>query len=198
MLADSAVLKVLSHDVALKDAYDKVLAEESESASGHQHSKQECGAPGFISVPAACVHSGRLLVVDDDRDMAGFLSRILSDAGYLVSVANDGIDAVMQILKGNFALVISDLEMPNLDGLQLAGIVAQKNLGTGIIMLSASTDEASEERALALGALDYIRKPVKKDVLLLRVKKALSQLPGRTEQVEDLHRAGLASPGKNG
>ncbi len=182
MLAGSAVSKVLSHDVALKDAYEKVLAEEVKpEADGN--------APAILPaearrcqqeiIPAVLPQSAsapldRVLVVDDDRDMTALLSEMLSHAGYKVTVANDGLEAVMQITKSEFALIISDFEMPNMDGMQLAAIAANKKIHTRLIMLSASTSETSEQQALALGAVDYIRKPVKKDVLLLRVKKALA------------------------
>ena len=82
----------------------------------------------------------------------------------------------MQLSVQKFDLVLSDIDMPNLDGLRLLEILRQKNITTDVVFLTApNKNDAAEERGLALGALDYIRKPVKKEILLLRLKNIFAK-----------------------
>lgn len=193
LLAGSALLKVLSHEVSLMDAYDKVMAEEEgqseeeiEPAGAAAVPPPPSAAPAPAAPPArksaafieedyhAPASGGKnILLVDDDPDILALAGKYLENEGYSVTKAADGIEAVMQLSRGKFDLVISDVDMPNLDGLRLVEIAAEKNLGAKFLVFTASSDPNAERRALESGATDYIRKPVKKDIFLLRVRKAL-------------------------
>lgn len=74
--------------------------------------------------------------------------------------------------KTNFDLIISDVDMPNLDGFKLLEMKNQKGIETPVVFLTAKTDEQDEMTGLKMGAIDYIRKPFSKEILLMRIKQA--------------------------
>lgn len=168
-----------------KQIYERILAEELKDFSDFNLNIQQNQAPQLEKTDKKNTidtnkeisqdnQKKTILVVDDDPDLLSLISKILISAGYNVETAEDGLDALVKIAKNKYDLVISDLDMPNLNGLKLVETVNSKNLGTKIIMLTATKDETAEQRALEFGAFDYIKKPFKKDVLLLRIKKALN------------------------
>jgi two-component system capsular synthesis sensor histidine kinase RcsC len=71
---------------------------------------------------------GAILVVEDDQENRNLISRILTNFGYDVSVASNGIDALMLLVKQDFDLIISDVNMPNLDGFKFMEIKNQKGI----------------------------------------------------------------------
>ncbi|MEA3306829.1 MAG: response regulator, partial [Elusimicrobiota bacterium] len=178
----AALWKLSEGIFSFKEVYERILAEEISSYSAFKKvppPKLEI-APArrkedIKSKPAAPVQAGgeKILVVDDDGDLLALAEKILNNAGYKTDTASDGVEAIIKISKNSYNLVLSDIDMPNLDGIQLVEMINQKNLNTKIIMLTASSDENAESRSLTVGALDFIRKPFKKDILLLRIKKAL-------------------------
>ncbi len=156
----------------LKDTGDSSVVKNIESSS-NTHRENKVQQQSSLKDENGGKH--KILIVDDDADLLGLLSKILISNGYDIDTAQDGLDAIVKIAKNTYDLVISDLDMPNLNGLKLVEAVNSKNLGTSIMLLTATTDENAEQKALEFGAVDYIRKPFKKDVLLLRIKKALSR-----------------------
>ena len=77
--------------------------------------------------------------------------------------------------QGDFDVALSDLNMPNLGGMQLLGLLTRKGVQVPVIMLTSETDAGAEGLALAAGAADFIRKPVNPEVLLSRVRNSLSR-----------------------
>jgi CheY-like chemotaxis protein len=112
-----------------------------------------------------------ILVVEDEPVTQRLIKKILEDRGYGVVIACDGIDALMELGKRDFDLILSDLSMPNLDGFKLLDFINMKSIKAPIIFLTGSDDVEDEIKVLALGAKDYIRKPINRDLLLLRVSK---------------------------
>ena len=119
--------------------------------------------------------SKSLLVVEDEPVTQRLLKHILEERGYSVVIAGDGIDALMELGKRKFDLIVSDLSMPNLDGFKLLDYINMKKICSPVIFLTGSDDVDDEVTVLALGARDYIRKPINKDLLLLRLGKVLNQ-----------------------
>lgn len=117
----------------------------------------------------------RILVVEDDPDGRALVTRFLESAGYEVVPTEDGADALMRLGEESFDLVLSDINMPNLDGLKLMEIVAQKGLSAPVVFLSAEESGDTEARCLELGAEDFLRKPVERNVLTLRIGKILER-----------------------
>jgi len=114
------------------------------------------------------------LIVEDEPVTQRLLKKILEDRGYEVVMASDGIDALMEIGKRDYDLILSDLSMPNLDGFKLLDVINLKGIRSPVIFLTGSDDVEDEIKVLALGAKDYIRKPINRDLLLLRISKALN------------------------
>jgi DNA-binding response OmpR family regulator len=114
-----------------------------------------------------------VLVVDDEPDIRALVELHLTNAGYQVIMAADGIEALMQLGSRNVDIVLSDVNMPNLDGVKLMEMIGQKGVAVPAVFLTASDDEALEQQLLEMGAADYLRKPVRKEVLLMRLRNAI-------------------------
>jgi len=110
----------------------------------------------------------KILVVDDQLEIRTYLKKVL--LGYEVFEAENGKVAVEELRKTSFDVVITDLMMPEMDGLQLLQHIKQKEYDTGVIMLTAKTSVESRISALRIGVDDYIHKPFEHEELLLRIE----------------------------
>ena len=110
--------------------------------------------------------------MEDDLDTQKLIERILEKDGYETTVAGDGIEALLHLGKKDFDLILSDITMPNMDGIKLLEMNNQKGIKTPVIFLTATTEAETEQKCLEIGAVDYIKKPIQKDILLMRVKRA--------------------------
>jgi CheY-like chemotaxis protein len=119
-----------------------------------------------------------ILVVDDDESMRDLLRLHLSAAGYEVQVAEDAIAAGYLVLRSPPDLIISDINMPHLDGFEfIEALKADKTLPDIPVIFLTSVEEG-DHRGKALGAVGYITKPVRADKLLALVAQHVSG--GRT------------------
>ena len=122
--------------------------------------------------------SALILVVDDDESMRDLLRLHLSAAGYEVEVAEDAIAAGYKVLKRPPDLIISDINMPHMDGFEfIAALKADKTLPSIPVIFLTSFEEG-DQRGKALGAVGYVTKPVMADKLLRLVARHVSG--GRT------------------
>ncbi|MEF9921932.1 MAG: response regulator transcription factor [Anaerovoracaceae bacterium] len=113
-----------------------------------------------------------ILVCDDDREIAGAIEIYLRNEGYTVFKAFDGVEALNVVDKEQIHLVIMDVMMPNMDGVQATMRIRQeKNIP--IIMLSAKSEDYDKITGLNVGADDYITKPFNPLELIARVKSQL-------------------------
>ena len=113
--------------------------------------------------------SARILVVEDDASLRDLLRLHLSAAGYEVQVAEDGIAAGYKVLKSPPDLIITDVNMPNMDGFQfVAALKADKSLPPIPVIFLTSMEEG-DQRGRELGAVGYLTKPVRADRLLALV-----------------------------
>lgn len=115
---------------------------------------------------------GNILVVDDETQIARVLKTTLSSQGYGVRIASDGDEAVQVMKEWSPDLVITDLRMPNMDGLELCKHIRAKSK-LPIIVLSVKGEERTKVDALDAGADDYVTKPFGIAELLARVRAAL-------------------------
>ncbi|HZU68308.1 MAG TPA: response regulator transcription factor [Ktedonobacteraceae bacterium] len=113
-----------------------------------------------------------VLVVDDEPDIQHFMRRNLELRGFKVSLAGNGLEALAFFEKGNFELVILDIMMPGMDGLEVCRRIRQRST-VPIIMLTALGEEADKIAALDQGADDYLTKPFGVGELLARVRAVL-------------------------
>jgi len=102
----------------------------------------------------------RILVVDDDLDICNTLEDFLSLKGYEVSTALNGTSAVRQVKAVKPHIVLLDMSMPGMDGIATLQEIKKVDPNVGIIMLTSLVDEELAQRAIALGAYEYITKPV--------------------------------------
>jgi len=125
----------------------------------------------------------RVLIVDDEESMRDFLSIMLHREGYQVDTAVDGAQAVVHLRDHSYDLVISDIKMPRMTGLELLAHIKDRTPETVVLMVTAfsSTDEAVE--AMKQGAYDYITKPFKNEEIRLIVKNALERRELRRENL---------------
>ncbi len=122
----------------------------------------------------------RILVVDDEPQITRVLRTSLSSQGYDLRVANDG-ETALEIMKDwSPDLVITDLSMPNMDGLELSRRIRTK-LHVPIIVLSVKGEERTKVQALVAGADDYVTKPFGMEELLARVRANLRRQPAAGE-----------------
>ncbi len=119
----------------------------------------------------------QLLVVDDNEVNRDMLSRRLSRKGYQVKTASNGHDALKMIENGSFDLVLLDIMMPGLNGIEVLKILRQKYSTAELPIIMATAKDRSEDvvEALELGANDYVTKPIDFPVVLARVTAHLRQ-----------------------
>ena len=116
----------------------------------------------------------RILVVDDEPNMLRLLKTILMDkTGYEVTTTNNPLEVSKLLQEDHYDLVITDLKMPLVDGIDLIGIVRNIDAAMPIIVITAyGTIELAEE-AIQKGAYDFITKPFRKETILITIKRAL-------------------------
>ena len=128
--------------------------------------------------------SRQILVVEDNADMAHLIALHLRDAHFEVETARDGETGLERALSGRFDLVVLDLMLPKLDGLELCRRLREAGNNTLVIVLTAKTAELDRVLGLELGADDYLTKPFSFPELLARVK-ALFRRATSTNQSAD-------------
>lgn len=124
----------------------------------------------------------KILIVDDEPDMLKLLSMILREkTPYEIVTTNNPIEAIELAKSVNFDLVITDLKMPGLDGLQLLEEVKKRDEDVPVIIITAyGTIDAATE-AIQKGGFDFITKPFKKEQILFTIEKALKWLKVQRE-----------------
>ncbi len=118
----------------------------------------------------------RILVVDDEPNIREVVDLYLRREGYSVKTAADGIAALQAIERQRPDLIVLDLMLPKLDGLQLTRALREAHYNIPIIMLTAKSEEADRIAGLDLGADDYVTKPFSPKELVARVKAVLRRV----------------------
>ncbi len=125
----------------------------------------------------------KILIADDDPTILSLLNKILLSKGYDVQLAENGSVAEKALKSDQFDLLISDIKMEPVDGMQLLKRTRQMRPHVGVIMLTAYATVATAVEAMKEGAFDYIPKPFKIDELLETVKRALDYQKSLAEQI---------------
>ncbi len=116
----------------------------------------------------------KILLVDDDELSQLIVTDILTNEGYEVVVAADGLQAIMQISKHSFDLILSDISMPNFNGYQLLDFLNSGKIKIPVVFLTSHVSQEDEIKGLRMGAAEYLKKPVDAELLLLRIKNIIN------------------------
>src|SRR3990170_5032079 len=123
----------------------------------------------------------RILVIDNEEGICRMVEAVLTDAGYEVQTCTRSFDAVEKFVPGRWDLVISDVKMPGMNGLEVLQKVKEKDPAIPVVMITAYATVEMSIQALRRGAYDMLTKPFEPEELLYRVRNALQQ----TELIEE-------------
>ena len=116
-------------------------------------------------------YRARILVVDDDPAIRGFLEEYLRIQGFDVVTANGGMEALARLEESQLDGVLLDVRMPGMDGIRTLRRIVARHPGLGVLMISGNDDALLTSEALSLGAFDYILKPVDFGYLMRALEK---------------------------
>lgn len=125
----------------------------------------------------------RILLVEDDRELAGYVRKGLEEEGYVVQVSFDGSAGLKAAEITAFDIIVLDVMLPFLDGLEVAKRLRLQNIRTPILLLTARDAPEDIVRGLDAGADDYLTKPFSFDVLLARIRARTRSAGDRRSQV---------------
>lgn len=117
----------------------------------------------------------RIIIVDDESSSRAILKKIISDAGYSVTLASGGEEALKKITASKFDVMLTDLNMPLMNGIELTEKVLKVEPDMIVILITAYGSIRTAVEAIRLGAFDFLSKPVNKDELLLIISRGLEK-----------------------
>lgn len=123
-----------------------------------------------------------ILVADDDKNTRLYLRALLENAGYIVSTAENGVEALAVLDREHIDLVVLDIMMPKMDGYEFTRILREGNSTLPILMVSAKQLPADKHKGFAMGTDDYITKPIDEEEMLFRIKALLRRSRIATER----------------
>ncbi|HLZ66174.1 MAG TPA: response regulator [Aliidongia sp.] len=159
---DAALIKPVRHQ-ALVDCLARVVGAGLPPA-----------APAELPAPLAATGEGRVLLVEDNEVNQILAAEVLRDAGYMVEVAGDGLQALDAVARARWDLILMDVQMPNLDGFEATRRLRAQGLALPIIAMTANAMAGDRERCLEAGMDDYLSKPLDLDELAARVGRWLA------------------------
>ena len=125
--------------------------------------------------------SERILIIEDENAIQTILSELLTDAGYSVETAGDGLEGITKFREQTFSLVLLDIMMPKIDGYTVCEMIRQES-NVPIIMLTALDEEEAQVKAFELKVDDYITKPFSVKLVLMRVEAVLRRVKEQERQ----------------
>lgn len=134
-------------------------------------------------------NSPYIYIIDDDPSILDSLSLMLTQEGMLVKTFESGIEFLEACRNGCYGCAIIDIRMPGMDGLQLQEALDQLDLPLAIIFLTGHGNIPMSVRAIKAGAVDFITKPVTRDVLMASVQSALNECQNILNKVRNHHDA---------
>ncbi len=164
-----ACAKILKRELQVEpDAETKRLFQHIAQLRAKRGSEAAAGAPQKDARKT-------VLVVEDNVLNRELTTALLKTAGYEVRMAQDGAEALMLLGRESVDLMLLDIDLPFIDGHRLLQALREKGVDVPAIFISGLPGEEPELKALQIGAVDFIRKPVKNNVLLARVARALKE-----------------------
>ncbi len=135
----------------------------------------------------------RLLLVEDDESLGYVLSEYLKMKNFSISWVKNGKDALSILSQQPFDLCILDVMMPDMDGFKLAEKIKQNNITIPFLFLTARSLKIDLLKGYSLGAIDYIRKPIDEEELVVRLNSLLSLLKDSNNKEEETYTIGMYS-----
>jgi two-component system response regulator CpxR len=132
-----------------------------------------------------------VLLIDDDSEMSVMLTELFKRESVDLTTAEDGVTGLDEALNGDYELILLDVMLPGIDGMQLLQRLRQQHRDTAVLMLTARGDDEDRVMGLELGADDYLPKPFNPRELVARVKALLRRTPNTTMQSEKLDVCGI-------
>lgn len=127
----------------------------------------------------------KILIVDDEVSIVTLLTYNIQQAGFETEVSFNGKDAMKKAMTNNFALIILDLMLPEMDGLEVCRQLRENHVQTPILMLTAKNDELDKIHGLEIGADDYLTKPFSPKEVVARVRAILRRVEMSQEEDPD-------------
>jgi two-component system chemotaxis response regulator CheY len=120
----------------------------------------------------------KILIVDDDRTTRKLLGLFLRRSGFEIMTAENGLDALEKLGGGGIQMVVTDLNMPFMDGIEFIRTMKANPLTAGIpaLMITTSTDMEERRQAAAAGADGYLCKPVTAEVVAMKIRQMLGEI----------------------
>lgn len=137
-----------------------------------------------------------ILIIEDEEAIRSVLFELLTDAGYNVSLASDGLEGLSLLKTQAFSLVLLDIMMPKIDGFVVCELI-RKNSDIPIIMLTAMDEEEAQIKAFDLKVDDYITKPFSLKIVLLRIGAVLRRFKEKTGNQKFLAANGIKLNAEN-
>lgn len=125
----------------------------------------------------------KILIIEDDPDIAELVSIHMIDTGFETEKVHDGKEGLIRAMEDNYELIILDLKLPGMDGLEICRKLRMEKINTPIIMLTSKSEEIDRVLGLEIGADDYLTKPFSIRELVARVKTVLRR--GKRESDPD-------------
>jgi len=123
----------------------------------------------------------RVLLIEDDRIMARSIELMLTASGFIVETTDRGEDGIDLAEVFDYDLILLDLSLPDLSGLDVLRTLRRGRVATPILVLSASVDVAGKVKALSLGADDYLTKPFHREELIARLRAVIRRSRGHAQ-----------------
>ena len=121
----------------------------------------------------------RILIVDDETDLVSTLAERLTLRGFQVEVATSVTDALRHVSEGNFSVLIIDVKMPGIGGLELMAQIKREHPDLPVILFTGHSSVEDAERGMAEGAIDYLVKPIDIDELIAAIRNAVGSKKGQ-------------------
>ena len=118
----------------------------------------------------------KILVIDDERSIRNSLREILMDEGYEVDVAEDGVQGCEMAEKEKYSVIFCDIKMPNMDGIEVLGRLAESGVDSAVIMISGHGDIDTAVECIKKGAFDFIQKPLDLNKIFVTIKNATEKV----------------------
>lgn len=115
----------------------------------------------------------KILIVEDETEVRKILTEMISDLGFDVHGAGDGAEALRMIEQGSYNLVLSDIQMPGMTGIELLSTLRQRKINLPFIVLSAYGEKDKMDAAQRLGAFDFLEKPFSFATLSKTIQRAV-------------------------